>query len=145
MPGTYLAHLQAAAFAAHGATTSAGSGGRASAIGAALIAVATLLVPFGGIVLFVACLTPRHGPRDGGDDDSGSAGGPGGPGGPRGPGGGPPKPEGGPAWWPEFEREFAAYVAHDRRVEPVAAAQADEPNPPSIAKRSACDLASPIR
>ncbi len=143
MPGTYLAHLQVAAFAAHGARASAGSVTRASAIGAALIAVATLVVPFGGIVLFVACLTPRHEPRDDGDDDSGSGGGPGGP---RGPGGGPPKPEGGPAWWPEFERQFAAYVAHDRRVEPVVAtAQADEPNPPSTGKRSACDLASPHR
>jgi hypothetical protein len=41
---------------------------------------------------------------DGGPDDPESDGGPGGP--PRDP---PPAPDG-PAWWPEFEREFAAHV-----------------------------------
>jgi hypothetical protein len=43
-----------------------------------------------------------------GPDDSGPDGGGGGGGGP--PRDTPPPPDG-PAWWPEFEREFAAYVA----------------------------------
>jgi hypothetical protein len=49
----------------------------------------------------------RH--DDGPDDSDGGGGG--------GPGGGgpppdPPTPPDGPAWWPEFEREFADYVAN---------------------------------
>jgi hypothetical protein len=46
---------------------------------------------------------------DGGPDDPGGDGGSGG-GPPEPP---PPPPPTGPAWWPEFEREFAAYVARD--------------------------------
>jgi hypothetical protein len=39
--------------------------------------------------------------RDGPDDPGGNGGGPGPP---------PEPPPDGPAWWPDFEREFAAYV-----------------------------------
>src|SRR3954471_13829022 len=48
---------------------------------------------------------------DEGPDDPGSDGGPGGP-----PPDPPPPPDG-PAWWPEFEREFAAHVEMRGRSE----------------------------
>jgi hypothetical protein len=47
-------------------------------------------------------------PRGRGGEDADSGPGGGGPG-RRGPGG-PREPQGDPAWWPEFERQFAAYV-----------------------------------
>jgi hypothetical protein len=64
-------------------------------------------------VLILLCLVAaavvalRGTPRS--DDDEQGDGGPGG----RGPERPPPEdrgPEGDPAWWPEFERQFAAYV-----------------------------------
>jgi hypothetical protein len=48
-------------------------------------------------------------PGQGGDDDHGSGPGGGGPGRPGPDSGGPPG--GVDAWWPDFEREFAAYVS----------------------------------
>jgi hypothetical protein len=45
--------------------------------------------------------------EDGPDDSDGGGGGPGGGGPPPDP---PPQPDG-PVWWPEFERQFAEYVA----------------------------------
>jgi hypothetical protein len=79
-----------------------------------------------GILLLGALVPPRPEHRDDGDTDSGW--GRGGPGGPPGPGDGPPRPESGPLWWPEFERQFAAHVEHTRRTEPaVVTPQADWP------------------
>jgi hypothetical protein len=56
---------------------------------------------FLAIVALSAWLYKHDGP-----DDSGGDGGSGGP-----PPEPPPPPPDGPTWWPEFEREFAAYVA----------------------------------
>jgi hypothetical protein len=54
-----------------------------------------------GIALLAA---PLMSPRGGGDDDGGGGG----------PGSGPDDP--GPPWWPEFERDFRAYVAARERT-----------------------------
>src|ERR1700712_4813522 len=63
-----------------------------------------------GLVVFVAVVAWMTRPR--GSDDSGSDGGGGG-------GGRPPKPRPpGPPWWPEFERDFAEYVAGLRARSP---------------------------
>jgi hypothetical protein len=118
MHGTYLAHLHTAVAAAHGA-----AGPWASGIPAVLGSLAVLLV-LCGLVLVGAIFPPRPESRGDEDPDSGWGGGGGG-GRPR-PGGGPPQPETGPAWWPEFERQFAVYVEHARYVERiVVSAQAD--------------------
>ena len=59
-------------------------------------------------VVGLALVSGRRSPRRDGDDDFGS--GPGG--GPRRPGPrGDDPPGGDPAWWPEFERKFADYLA----------------------------------
>jgi hypothetical protein len=63
--------------------------------------------------LAVALVSNRQPPGRDGDDDQGS-----------GPGGGPGRPGpddgdapgGAPAWWPDFEREFAAYAANRNAV-----------------------------
>ena len=73
------------------------------AVWANVIAVVTLLA----MPAFSVWFLWRH--EDDGPDDSGpDGGGPGGGGGP--PPDPPPTPD--PAWWPEFEREFAEYVAN---------------------------------
>jgi hypothetical protein len=82
-----------------------------------------IIVAVGGcflaIVVLGAWLYGHEGSDDSGHegpDDSGGHGGSGGP---------PPQPPppDGPTWWPEFEREFAAYVAgkdeNDKRPVPV--------------------------
>ena len=56
---------------------------------------------------FAIAFLARH-PRPSGEDDDGDSGSGGG-GGRRRPGR-PPRPGGDPVWWPEFERQFAAYV-----------------------------------
>jgi hypothetical protein len=76
-----------------------------------------LLASFGAAALLVSALVrifPDHDGGPGGDDSGGP--GPGRGGGPR-RGGGPDRPRAGPsggprepAWWPEFERAFAAHV-----------------------------------
>ena len=109
----YLLHIQSASASVHGATTNGGS-----AMVTALAVVEVLLVAF-GIALFVAWRSPQPGRSD--DDDVDSGGGGGGPGGPPGPCGRPPQPESGPLWWSEFERQFAAYVEHAGRAEPLVA------------------------
>lgn len=111
MHGTYLAHFQTAVAAAHDAAGAGGPG-----IAAILGTLVVLLVPC-GLVLVGAIFPPRPGSRGDEDPDSGWGGGGGG-GRPR-PGGSPPQPETGPAWWPEFERQFAAYVQRARHVERV--------------------------
>ena len=91
--------VRAASPRIHGATATAGwETGLA-------VAVATLLV-VGALTIAALVLPHRRGQAGGEDADSGpGGGGPGrqGPDGPRG-------PEGDPVWWPEFERQFAAYV-----------------------------------
>jgi hypothetical protein len=64
------------------------------------------IVVVGGCLLLIAALSAWLYTRRGPDDAGGS-------GGPGGPGGRPPEPHppDGPSWWPDFEREFAAYVA----------------------------------
>ncbi len=70
------------------------------------VGLCLLGVLFTLIVMFGQPPTDR---RDGADGESGPGGGGHGPG-RGGPGG--PSPEGGdPVWWPEFERQFADYVA----------------------------------
>jgi len=115
MNGIGLDHIQPTAFVAHG-TAAAGPG-----IAAVLVVAASLVVPLAGVLL-LALRPPRRGDRDDGHGDSGGGGGPGGP--PR-PSPGPPRPESGPVWWPEFERQFAAYVEYERRRLPVL------PDPPA--------------
>jgi hypothetical protein len=63
------------------------------------------------VVGMVFCVYIRDEPGDGrGEGDDAPGGGNGGGGPPR-----KPAPEGGPAWWPQFERDFRAYVK-DQRV-----------------------------
>ena len=112
MHWAYLAHTQGAASVAHSATTTGRLG-----IAATLLVVGALFVPV-AIVLLIARVAPTRPRRDEGDGDSGRGGGPGGP---RRPRGDPPEPDSDPAWWPEFERQFAAHVQRHRRIEPVVA------------------------
>jgi hypothetical protein len=74
---------------------------------------AWVIVVVGGGFLAIAALSAWLYKHDG-PDDSGGDGGSGGP---------PPKPPppDGPTWWPEFEREFAAYVAgkHENEKRPA--------------------------
>ncbi len=73
----------------------------------AIVAVAVLVVAF-----VVAVLSLRGDSGSGGDERGGGGGGIG----PPRPGKPPPAT---PGWWPEFERDFAAYVAaHDRLATP---------------------------
>ena len=51
----------------------------------------------------------ERGRGSGGDDDHGDGGG-----GRRRPPPAPSRPGGDPVWWPEFEREFAAYAERER-------------------------------
>jgi len=62
-----------------------------------------------------AFVSTRQPPGEEGDDDRGSGPSGGGPGRP-GPGG--DAPGGAPTWWPDFERDFAAYVS-ERNASPV--------------------------
>ena len=80
------------------------------------VAVVLMLgVCLGGLVVTLIALFTEPAPdrRDSGEGDSG-------PGGGGGPGrGGPdhPGPGGGdPAWWPEFERQFAEYITSELPV-----------------------------
>jgi len=106
----HLVNLSAAAAGVH--RTAATSGFTAADI---LGIVTVLIIPI-GVVVLAAVLARRRNPRDEGDGDSGwGRGGPGGwgRGGPDGPpwsGDDPHPPQGDPVWWPEFERQFAAYV-----------------------------------
>jgi hypothetical protein len=59
--------------------------------------------------LALALISNRRPPGPGGSDDPGSGPGGGGPG-RRGPDGGD-APDGSPAWWADFERQFAAYAS----------------------------------
>ena len=91
----------------------AGGAARAGARGSSDSAVAFLtfafltflmLISLGGLVVrFLAPSATRS--QEDEDSDSGSGGGAG----PRRPER-PPSPGGGPVWWPEFERQFAAHV-----------------------------------
>jgi hypothetical protein len=70
-----------------------------------------------------ALVSTRQPPGQEGDDDRGS--GPGG-GGPRRPGpGGGDAPGGTPTWWPDFERDFAAYVS-ERNASAASPCYADQ-------------------
>jgi hypothetical protein len=108
----HLANLQAAAAGVHRAAATSGF-----TLADILGIVTVLIVPIGVVVL--ALLARRRDPRDDGDGDSGwGRGGPGGwgrggPGGPPWLDDGPRLPNGDPAWWPEFERQFAAYVGQE--------------------------------
>jgi hypothetical protein len=98
MNGAYLTQLREGAAAPHGATSSG------SSLLVGLVTTAVVLVPI-ALVLFV-WLRGGHGGAEGEDGNPGWGGGgsrPSGPDGPRGLGGEP-------AWWPEFERQFAAWV-----------------------------------
>jgi hypothetical protein len=64
------------------------------------------------VVGIVFCVYIRDEPGDGRNDSGEDPGG-----GSGGGGGGPPRrpdPRDGPAWWPQFEREFRAYVEQHR-------------------------------
>jgi hypothetical protein len=97
MNAAYLTHVHDAA-SSHGATSSGGS------LLFALTTVGLLLVAF-AVVVYV-CVRWDHG---GSDDEDGGPGWGGGGSRPSGPDG-PREPGGEPAWWPEFERQFAAWV-----------------------------------
>jgi hypothetical protein len=110
MYGIGLVHMHAAASLAHGTAV-------AGVPGILLVTFATLffVVPLAAVLVLV--LGP---PEPGGrEDDQGDSGGGGGPGGPPPPSPGPSRPGSGADWWPEFERQFAAYVDHERHVPPV--------------------------
>jgi hypothetical protein len=105
MRATYMHPVHVADFAAHGASTG----------GVVPVAVMVGLCLLGVLVALMVVLTrPPTDRQDGADGDSGPGGGG------RGPGGGPPggpSPEGGdPVCWPEFERQFADYVASTTRA-----------------------------
>jgi hypothetical protein len=92
---------------AHAARSSSHGGAPANDwVAVILVSIASVVIIF-AVATTVAGLRPRH-QRHGDDDDhdfrDGGAGGGPGPGAPRG-------PEGDQAWWPEFERQFAAHVA----------------------------------
>jgi len=106
----HLVNQQATAAGAHGAAMS----GFAFSDLFGIVAVLAIAI---GTVLFAAFLVRRQDPRDDGDGDSGwgrGRWGRGGPGGPPWSDDDPLLPHGDPVWWPEFERQFAAYVG--RRV-----------------------------
>ena len=72
------------------------------------VALVVVLVGFACITVWLAASSVRH-RRLGGDDPHDGDGRHGG--GPRRDPNPPDRsPDGGPVWWPEFEREFAAYV-----------------------------------
>jgi hypothetical protein len=83
-----------------------------------VVAAAALTVLVLGFALFAfACF---RGSRGGADEDGDSGWGGGGGSGPSGPHG-PMKPDNDPAWWPEFEQQFAAWVQQTGRAEPLLA------------------------
>jgi hypothetical protein len=99
----------------HGATIAIAHAGWSAGHGAAPVInwVAVMSVTIASVVMILGIATTAAGLRrphqrhsDDDDADFRGDGGPGGPGpdAPRG-------PEGDPAWWPEFERQFAAHVA----------------------------------
>ena len=95
---------------AHGAGSSAHIGAVAVNWVAVISVTLTSVVTILAIATIVAGLR-RH-QRRGDDDDADFPGG----GGRGGPGPDVPRgPEGDPAWWPEFERQFAAHVTDVRR------------------------------
>ena len=99
--------LVATAFVGHAAASGAPTDGPAAAVAAAAVLA---LLPLACLVIAVLALRASQSRRLGRrpideDDDSGWGGGGG-----RRPDN-PPEPGGDPAWWPGFEREFAAYVA----------------------------------
>jgi hypothetical protein len=103
--------MSAAPFGLARASAWAAHAGPAAPTWLTFVALAAAVV----VVLFSLGLVlagNRQPPRRDGDDDGGS--GPGG-GGPRRPGPDGDDPRGGdPAWWAEFERQFAAYVASQK-------------------------------
>jgi hypothetical protein len=100
--GAYVAPLHTASHAAPGSSLIAG------VVVLAVFAAAVALLAF-------ACLR-AFGDDEGGDGDPGWGGGGGNvPTRPR----GPVDQDDGPAWWPEFERQFAAWVEPTQRGEPV--------------------------
>jgi hypothetical protein len=99
-----LSHLHQGAPAAHAATASDGSW----VVG--VVALGLIVVPF-ALLVVLACVRGARRRADDEDDDAGWGGGGGSR--PTGPDS-PPHPDDGLAWWPEFEREFAAWVEHTR-------------------------------
>ena len=116
-------HFFMLAVATSGGAALAGTHGNADP--AVAIALLTLIT-FGGLAIGLLARLARHSQEDD-DGDSGSGGG----GGPRRPTP-PPRPGGDPVWWPEFERQFAAYVrsrSQERSTITVAASRVF-PTPP---------------
>ena len=93
---SFMLALATAAGAARGVT-------RGSS-GLAIVLAAVVVIAFGCLAIGLLARVARHSQQDD-DGDSGSGGG----GGPRRPTP-PPRPGDDPVWWPEFERQFAAYV-----------------------------------
>jgi hypothetical protein len=83
------------------------------------VAVLSIVIAATAIVFVIAAIAARLSPpRRRGDDDDTDFGGGGGRRGPK----APNDPEGDPAWWPEFERQFAAHVARSQhRLRPLTA------------------------
>jgi len=112
-----LVHMQVAALVAHRTVSGGGPG-----IAALVVVVAAFVGPLAAALL-IASRASRPGHRDDGSGDSdwggGGSGGPRGPDRPPPPTPDPPRPDSGLTWWPEFERQFAAYVDHERRVRSV--------------------------
>jgi len=87
------------------------AGPATTTLGAVLSISVPLVFVLLSTALIIASRLHHPGPSADEDADSGPGGGGGGwrrPDGPR-------SPQGDPAWWPEFERQFAAYVAGRRR------------------------------
>jgi hypothetical protein len=70
-----------------------------------LVTIASMTIVFGIACIVAGLRRPGRRPGDDDHEDLGGGGGGGGPG-PEAPRGG----DGDPAWWPEFERQFAAHV-----------------------------------
>jgi hypothetical protein len=82
----------------------AGNHASAWVIGGSIVGIVLTFVVLVAVVAWLAGPGGSDG-LEGGDGGSGGGGG----------GGPPPEPPPGPSWWPDFEREFADYVARRAR------------------------------
>ena len=106
MHGPSISLIHAASGGVHSAATAADWSTVVACVLGILLVAAAVVIAYAG--------RPH---RQGGDEDADSGSGGGG-GGLRGPDG--PRPAGeGPEWWPEFERQFAAYVASEHDTAPA--------------------------
>ena len=103
-------HAAAIAFAHAGWSSAHGRPLASNWVAVISATIASVAIIFGIASTLAGLRGPRPRPCDDDDGDSGGGDGRGGPG-PH----APRSPAGDPAWWPEFERQFAAHVDGLRR------------------------------